>query len=123
MDWVVTLMPCRSACVVSSSPVQYLARVSHNLLRDQSYVLLDKSYLQHLGLLTYSDAMCDGGEVAVLAGDHEQVHGHLLPGAVQRQLLLEVSARVEQLHHLALIAGGGLPVGHLAGPVEGRLPG
>ncbi len=67
--------------------------------------------------------MYDGGEVAVLAGDHEQVHGHLQPGAVQRQRLLEVSAWGEQRHHLALLAGGGLPVGHLAGLVEGRLPG
>ena len=59
-------------------------------------------------------------DLQLVASLLQQVHGHLLPGAVRCQLFVEVSARVEQRHHLNLLASGDLPVGHLAGPGGGE---
>ena len=41
-----------------------------------------------------------GGQVSVLGAEQEEVHGDLLPGAVQGQLLIEVSSWSEVLNPL-----------------------
>ena len=57
----------------------------------------------------------DGGEVAVLVLEHEQVHGDLLAGAVQCKLLVEVRAGVEEGRLGGLVSGP-----HLSGLESSR---